>query len=305
MTTQADPPTTGRDPQDNWVVGEVNHANRLLAQLENDLRQLDDFVFGTLVRKILDYPLDKRQKATSAKVQRLAHIFASPHFPVASGRLIVAWQEIVQIWWSIAEEYRPYAEAFVNKNHSRNSHLDDLRSEAQIGVYRAAQLFDPAREVPFRNYATMCIRRAIHQYLVKQRKHVEVAFTSAEPKSWMGEAGGDTDVGLMPMNHVWGSVQSGFATIDMVDKSLESNPAHRLEQKADKQSLDVRREITQQVLMTLSQRRRHICTLILEGAAQRDVAQEVGVSVTSVQNNWREFKQLCRDKYARRPLPVV
>jgi RNA polymerase sigma factor (sigma-70 family) len=206
------------------------------------------------------------------------------------------WQEIEAIWWQISDAYTPAAAAHVARKWAKHPHVDDLRSEAILSITGAAQNFDTTRGVKFSYYLTLCMRRAIQHWLAKQSRHVAVSIDNTLHQVKISEHG------EVMTNPAYDAVSE--ATMVPLD-TPEGNPAYYLEEKADKEQLDIRRQIINVVLSTLSQRKKSICVHILDGVSRKDTATAVGVSPTHVQNTWREFKQLCRDQFAKRPLVVA
>jgi RNA polymerase sigma factor (sigma-70 family) len=56
------------------------------------------------------------------------------------------------------------------RRHARDVPADELVSESMFALVRAASAFDPARDVPFGAYATLCIKRQVIGFINAWRR---------------------------------------------------------------------------------------------------------------------------------------
>ena len=66
----------------------------------------------------------------------------------------------------------------VNKHYSESRDTEDLISIGTIGLIRAAETFDPAKDISFSTYASTCIQNQIKMYFRKNKHRANELFIS-------------------------------------------------------------------------------------------------------------------------------
>lgn len=64
----------------------------------------------------------------------------------------------------------------VNKHYSESRDIEDLISIGTIGLIRAAETFDPAKDISFSTYASTCIQNQIKMYFRKNKHRVNEVY---------------------------------------------------------------------------------------------------------------------------------
>lgn len=72
-----------------------------------------------------------------------------------------AWAAACSSWWAIARAGQRVARAEVRRRSVARLTRGDLLAEAELGLYRAAQRWDPSRGVPFELFAGAHVRRQL------------------------------------------------------------------------------------------------------------------------------------------------
>lgn len=68
----------------------------------------------------------------------------------------------------LVEANQPFVISIARQYQGQGLHIDDLISEGNIGMIKAAEKYDPARGVPFAPFAVVYIRRQIEKALDKE-----------------------------------------------------------------------------------------------------------------------------------------
>ena len=135
--------------------------------------------------------------------------------------------------------------------------FDDLLQEGMLGLLHAAAMYDPARGVPFRSFASLCIRRRLID-----------AVRSA------GSAGSRLLSDALPLCAVSQGPLPDTAALHPVEKDPEELLIGREE------FLEFRRKLSD----ALSPFENRILALYLEGLSYAEIARRLGRPVKSVDN---------------------
>jgi len=114
-------------------------------------------------------PLRRRTHATLAALE-----VATRAHPEARRE----WDAAVRLWWAMALESSGVA-ARIARRYSRDA-PDDLVQEGLIGIYEAAQTFDPDRGLRFRTHAQWWARARIHLANEQRGQTIRVPSNASE-----------------------------------------------------------------------------------------------------------------------------
>ena len=147
------------------------------------------------------------------------------------------------------------------------SHRDkeeDLVQEGMIGLWKACQTFDPARKNSFATYATVCIKNQMAMYIRKETKRVN---QTVSLDAFINKEGKDTYIDILAAPE---DKPNDAVLLDAIMKEAQNSDCYAILQ------------------------------LKLKGETQAQIAEELGISQSSVSEKIRRFYANIRSKYAQK-----
>lgn len=198
-------------------------------------------------------------------------------------------QELIQRD-SLVEQYLPYASSIANKvaqSLSNDADIEEIVSNARLGLLEAAKRFDPKYNVDFKTFAYYRIRGAIYDGLRKtgwipRSLYSKIKFEQAaneylQSQADRGNKNGDDDVG-----EVYDTVNSlasiYIISIDSTEEpmELEDKKANDIEQKAEFQKI---KEYMRQAIEDLPEKERKLIKMYyFQNKTLEEAGQKLGLS---------------------------
>lgn len=175
----------------------------------------------------------------------------------------------------LLHRYRPLASSLAHRYYVSGADHDDLEQEALIGLFRALRDYRSELGIPFKGFATMCIRRAlgdaVRQSLTQKNLPLR-SYTSLSPK----ESGDDNP------------------QLELSRASIASDPADIVV------AADLVRRVQAVLLPQLSSCEQEVWMSYLAGHSYSEIADRVGCSLKTVDNAVQRVKRklgACRKEF--------